>query len=122
MPAILTAFPATHACSDAASGQLGYRDPLVLPSPGRELVVLCQDGGSTLYRVRRGPDGLDIEPLVHASATLTAIRVGDVTGDGVADVVGLEGVVGARSLVVYPQCSSRELERCRAAPATRGGS
>ena len=54
-----------------------------------------------------------IDPLVHAATPLAAIRIGDVTGDGVADVVGLEGAVGARSLVVYPQCSSRDLERCR---------
>lgn len=122
VPAIIAAWPATHACSDAAPGQLGYRDRLIPASPGRDLVVLCQDSGSTLYRVRRGPDGLAIEPLVHASSSLTAIRIGDVTGDGVADVVGLDGVVGARSLVVYPQCSSRELERCRPAPGTGGGS
>lgn len=109
IPAIIAAAPTTHACSDAAPGQLEARDPLTLPSPGRDLVVLCQDGGSTLYRVRRGPSGFTVDLLVHAAAPLAAIRVGDVTGDGVADVVGLEGTVGARSLVVYPQCSSRDL-------------
>jgi hypothetical protein len=126
VPAILAAWPATHACSDAAPGQLGYRDRMISASPGRDLVVLCQDGGSTLYRVRRTPAGFAVEPLVHTTSPLAAIRVGDVTGDGLADIVGLEGVVGARSLVVYPQCSSRELERCRpgstATTAAGGGS
>jgi len=71
--------------------------------------VLCDDDGSTLYRVRRAASGLAIEQLVHTASSLAAIRVGDVTGDGVADVLALEGAPGAQSLIVYPQCSSRDL-------------
>jgi hypothetical protein len=82
---------------------------------------LCDDDGSTLYRVRRGPAGFAVDPLVHATTPLAAIRIGDVTGDGVADIVGLAGAVGARALVVYPQCSSRDLERCRAGGSARAG-
>lgn len=123
VPAIIAAQPTTHACRDAAPGPLGYRDPLTAPSPGRDLVVLCDDNGSTLYRVRRDASGLSIDPLAHTASSLAAIRVGDVTGDGVADVVALEGAPGAQSLIVYPQCSSRDVacQLGRAASVAGGG-
>ena len=45
--------------------------------------------------------------LLHTSTALTSIQVGDVTGDGVDDIVALEGAAGTQSLVVFAQCTSR---------------
>jgi hypothetical protein len=48
---------------------------------------------------------------------LRAIRTGDVTGDGVDDVVALQGAAGSSSLVVYRQCTSRDAAGCSATTA-----
>jgi hypothetical protein len=51
---------------------------------------------------------------------LNSVRVGDVTGDGVEDMVLLEGENGAQTLVVYPQCSSRDTA-CRLSSGAAAG-
>ena len=43
---------------------------------------------------------------------VTSIQVGDVTGDGVDDLVALVGDSGAESLVVFAQCTSRDAASC----------
>jgi hypothetical protein len=113
VPSIVERAPATTACIDAAPARVAYRDPLTAAGASLDLVVLCRDEGSTLYRVHHGDAGLEIEPLAHTSHALGAVQVGDVTGDGVEDVVALEGDSGAQSLVVYPQCTSRNLTTCQ---------
>jgi len=50
--------------------------------------------------------------LARTSSKIDRIRVGDVTGDRVDDVLAIEGESGAQSLVVFPQCSSREQSAC----------
>ena len=121
VPAIIAHAPSTTSCVDAAPARVAYRDPLTVPDAARDLVVVCRDAGSTLYRVHHGTAGLEIEALAHTTATLGAVRTGDVTGDGVDDVLVLDGDSGAQSLVVYPQCSSRTLATCQHTRAAIGG-
>jgi hypothetical protein len=109
-PAISQVAPVT-ACIDAAPGRIGTL------AQGTPLVVLCADaGGSSIYRVTRDGSGLHADALAHGTG-LHAIKVGDVTGDGVDDVVAVQGDGGAQSLVVYPQCTTRNLDACQAASA-----
>ncbi|NVB81496.1 MAG: VCBS repeat-containing protein, partial [Kofleriaceae bacterium] len=111
-PRIVAAAPSTIACVDAAPGRLGYRDPTIAPAAGLDLLVLCRDAGSTLYRVTKTADAYDVTALSHVAGTLSAVQIGDVTGDGVDDVIGIAGEPGARSLVVFPQCTSRDSATC----------
>ena len=111
-PKVMAVAPATVACLDAAPGRLGYRDPTIQPVQGIDLLVLCRDTGSTLYRVTKTADDYAVTALTHIAGALGAIQVGDVTGDGVDDVIGLEGEAGGRSLVVFPQCTSRDSATC----------
>ena len=57
-------------------------------------------------------DDYTVTALTHVAGALGAIQIGDVTGDGVDDVIGLEGEAGGRSLVVFPQCTSRDSATC----------
>jgi hypothetical protein len=54
---------------------------------------------------------------VPCGTTTGAGRAGDVTGDKIDDVLLLAGDA-ATSLVVYPQCTSREATACQAAAAS----
>lgn len=116
VPAILegtrTTEQAATSCIDAAPARIELRDRFSATSPARDLVVACRGDGAALYRVHRGSAGLEVSFLVRTTADLESIRVGDVTGDGVDDVLAIEGDSGARSLSVFPQCSSRGLAAC----------
>ena len=119
VPAILNAAaqggPAADVCFDAAPARISYRDSSSKePNPSVDLVVACHGDGTSLFRVSH--DGV-IERLANTTAPVRAIRAGDVTGDKVDDVLLLEGDA-ATSLIVYPQCSSREVTACRAAAAS----
>ena len=120
LPAIVDATRETEqpttTCLDAAPARIAFRDPLTAPDGARDLVVVCRDAGSSIYRVHVGPAGHEVSLLARTPTRLGAVRIGDVTGDGVDDVVAIEGDSGAQSLVVFPQCSSRGLGSC-----SRGG-
>ncbi len=97
------------ACIDAAPIRATFHDRETLVSAAQSLVIACRDAdGSALYRVR----GDDVTLLARMSSKLDRIRVGDVTGDRIDDVLAVEGESGAQSLVVFPQCSSREQAAC----------
>ncbi len=105
--------PAGSACFDAAPGHFAYSDRFATPSVASELVVACHEGtGTTLYRVAATTSGYSADVLLHTPAVLGSIQVGDVTGDGVDDVVALTGTRGTEALVVFAQCSSRDASRC----------
>jgi len=115
-PAIARIAPMIEACIDAAPARLDGA------APTTDLVVLCREAGtaSALFRVARGDAGLVATELARGTA-LRALRVADVTGDRVDDVVAIQGDGGASSLIVFPQCSSRELASCRGAAARSPG-
>jgi hypothetical protein len=113
VPVITTLEPATTVCLDAAPARVTYRDPTITPTSASDVVVLCRDDGSTIYRVHHETDGYHADKLVHATGQLTMVRTGDVTGDGVDDVIALQGDRGAQSLVVYRQCTSRDQATCQ---------
>lgn len=121
VPAILNAAaaggPAADLCFDAAPARISYRDSSSkVADASVDLVVACHGDGTSLFRVSH--DGV-VERLANTTAPVRAIRAGDVTGDKVDDVLLLEGDA-ATSLIVYPQCTSREASACRAAAAAEG--
>lgn len=112
-------------CVDVAPGRVTQAGPLAAPTIGTDLIALCRIANSSvLYRVRPSATGVDVSLLARTSARLEGIRVGDVTGDGVDDVLAIEGESGAQSLVVFPQCDARDLASCQrsaSAADTQGG-
>lgn len=118
VPAILEtaamAGAAVTQCLDAAPARISYRDPASAANASADLAVLCRGDGTSLFRVGRGADGTTVERLATTGAELRALRAGDVTGDHVDDLVLLEGDT-VTSLVVFPQCTSREAATCRGA-------
>ena len=54
--------------------------------------------------------------VARSAAPLHYVRAGDINGDGLDDVIGIAGDTGAQTLVVFPQCSSRDLSTCGAHP------
>jgi hypothetical protein len=112
-PTIKAAQPTTTACFDAAPGHFGYSDPTTPASTGSDLVALCHDDGATLYRIHHEADGYHADVLAHSTSPLASLRVGDINGDGIDDVVAVAGERGAQSLLVFPQCSSRTLATCQ---------
>jgi hypothetical protein len=111
------------ACFDAAPGRLSARDRDAAPTATADVAVLCRDAGATtsLFRVSYGKGGAAHAELLARGVGLRAIRTGDVTGDGVDDIVALQGDSGSQTLVVYRQCTSRDAEGCRAAAQAAGG-
>ncbi len=120
VPDIIAATQGTDAvvttCIDAAPARIAFRDSMSTATGGQDLIAICRAGGSALYRIHRGVAGLEVTVLARTQR-LGALRIGDVTGDGLDDVIAIEGDSGAQSLVVFPQCSSRNLGAC-----ARGGS
>jgi hypothetical protein len=109
--AVVAVAPDIATCVDAAPGHFAYRDPFTTSAgPGTDLVVLCFDTAAvgSLFRVTRDPAGFHAELVDHGVGALRSIRVGDVTGDGVDDVIAIQGVGSEESLVVFRQCTSRD--------------
>jgi hypothetical protein len=97
-------------CRDAAAGRferLGHTKGEV-PAAGAELVVLCD---SAVYRLAQGQATL-LATLPLPPDAITAIEVGDVTGDAVDDLlVTAIDSDNVRRLHVYPQETSQEVDR-----------
>ena len=111
--AAITPISAAAACFDAAPGHFTARDRFTDGAAPEDLVVACHEGGgSTLYRVALRDGAYTADVLLHTASSLGSIEIGDVTGDGVDDVVALEGASGTESLVVYAQCTSRDAASC----------
>jgi hypothetical protein len=93
-------------CVDAAAGNFAPGGPDLAP-PSPTLLVLCHDptGTSLLARV----SGTTATIVASGLPPLRQIIAGDVTGDGVDDVVAIRGDSGDRALTVLVQCSSRDL-------------
>jgi hypothetical protein len=107
---ITAAAPGTKSCVDATPSHV--RAPVIGAPLASDVIALCHDDGSTIYRVYHDESGFHAEPLAHVAAPLTAIEVGDVTGDGVEDVVATAGDRGSQSLIVFPQCTTRTAATC----------
>jgi len=120
-PAVQAIAPAVTACIDAAPGRLSPRDRTTTPSPAVDVVVLCRDDGPAASLFRLSFDGAWRASLLAQGKDLRAIRVADINGDGVDDVVALQGDGGAQTLVAYRQCTSREAGACRLAAADAAG-
>jgi hypothetical protein len=100
-------------CFDAAPGHFTARDRFSTGAAAADLIVACRGTGTTLYRVfAQSGGGYGAEELFHSMTAVTSIEVGDVTGDGVDDLVALEGASGTESLVVFAQCTSRDAASC----------
>lgn len=116
VPDIIAATQGTDAvvtaCIDAAPARVAFRDSMSTVAVAQDLIAICRGGGSALYRVHRGEAGIEVTVLARTQTRLGALRIGDVTGDGLDDVIAIEGENGAQSLVVFPQCSSRNLAAC----------
>ncbi|HEY5949465.1 MAG TPA: VCBS repeat-containing protein, partial [Kofleriaceae bacterium] len=111
VPAIMTAAAEAAIditqCYDAAPARISYQDASSELRVGFDIVVACRGNGTTLFRVRRTAAGDVVERLAALAGAVTALRAGDVTGDGVDDLVMIEGDP-VRSLVVYRQCTNRD--------------
>jgi hypothetical protein len=114
--AIAAVAPARPVCFDAAPGRFASSSRFATPTAAVDLIVAClEDAGTTLYRVSASAQGFSAEALLHTPTVLGSIQVGDVTGDGIDDVVGLTGTSGTEALVVFAQCSSRDVASCTGA-------
>ncbi|HEX4454515.1 MAG TPA: VCBS repeat-containing protein [Kofleriaceae bacterium] len=112
--ALVTAVAPGVQCVDAGAGVFAAAGPdVAAPAPG--LILLCHDatGTSLLARVAAGSATV----IATGLPPLRQIAVGDVTGDGVDDVVAIRGDSGDRALTVLVQCSSRDLACQNAAVA-----
>lgn len=110
---ILAAVEGAASCVDAAPGRFRYQDAFSAQSAAPSLVVLCRGGGvSMIERVTRTATGLEIVELARVPEVLDAIRVGDVTGDGIDDIAAISVDHGSQTLEVFRQCSSRDAAVC----------
>ncbi|MBL0221080.1 MAG: VCBS repeat-containing protein [Myxococcales bacterium] len=113
-------------CVDAVPARIAPRGPLD-PAPsdpenvGTELIAVCHDGTEGgLYRVLGTADEVYSERLVvdaatsNALANVTHLAVGDVTGDGIDDVLATYATQAdqTRYVLVIPQCVASDL-KCR---------
>jgi hypothetical protein len=113
-PAIRAKVDGAELCLDAAPGRVDYHDPFTDTATRAELIVLCRGAGSSmLARVVLGTGDPEVAELSRVPGVLDALRVGDVTGDGLDDIAAIASDHGAETLVVFRQCSSRDVSVCR---------
>ena len=94
-------------CVDAGFAHVAPARRFEPPDPEADLVVLCHAGlGETLYRV--SIDGARVSVLAEIG-TGDALQVGDVTGDGVPDLVIVDRKAAVPVVRVFRQCTSRDL-------------
>jgi hypothetical protein len=112
-------------CVDAVLGRVR---PLCSGEADRQqLVVLCRHvrdrkPGAELFESNvypivagNGAGGFTaLPPLLTVATRLDHIRLGDVTGDAIDDLVALDIASGARVLHVYRQQTTREVDACSA--------
>ncbi|HEY4057282.1 MAG TPA: hypothetical protein VGM39_11775, partial [Kofleriaceae bacterium] len=100
-------------CVDAAIIRARFHDRTTPVDTKDDLVLACHDAeGAVLYRYSHDEMGPEYVQLARTSTNILAVYAADVTGDGVDDVLAIEGDQGARTLVVFPQCSSRNAAAC----------
>ena len=99
---------------DAAPGRLGYRDPSMTPALGVDLLVLCPE--TCIDAVSRDQD----RRRLRGDRALPCRRLARCDRDWRRHRrrrrrrLGLEGESRRASLVVFPQCTSRDAATCRA--------
>ncbi len=103
-------------CSDASFGHVAPADPTTPIAIGTDLIALCHDatGAGALVRIADTAGTFTATVLATGLGDLRVLALGDVTGDGIDDVVALQGDSGSRSMTVLVQCSSHDLA-CQAA-------
>ena len=97
-------------CVDAGQARVARAGRFQPPDrEGEELVVLCRrsPGGGALFRV--SSDGAIVAPLLELTGG-DAMQVGDVTGDGIADLIVIDRSFAVPLVRVFRQCTSRDLE------------
>ncbi len=91
-------------CYDAALARVDALGMFAAEAPATPaLVVVCDSG---VYRVRWETDHYGADKLFDAPFGASAIQVGDLTGDGVADVVLTGFTQAGEMLWLYPQCTN----------------
>ena len=89
-------------------------DATAIKVPTTALVAACHDtSGGVLYRITDNAGTFTAEELARSSDDLRYVRGGDVNGDGLDDVIAAAGDRGNQTLVVFPQCSTREIATCQ---------
>jgi hypothetical protein len=98
--------PDVVSCSDAAPARLSSAADAAL-----ELVALCHSAsGTALFRV--AADAGTAERIAVAPGPASGLEIGDVTGDGLDDVVVLLGDEATEAVAVVRQCDTREGRLC----------
>ena len=109
--AVVSAFESTDVtCMDAGYTRVAAASRFAPPdSTAADLVVLCrrEGGGDTLYRV--AADLSRVEPMFDLGGA-DAIQVGDVSGDGIDDLIVVDRSFAVPVMRVYRQCNSRDVE------------
>lgn len=103
-------------CVDATTGIVGrYQRGESMPFPAPELVIACHRpavGRTDVFRIAHDAKGLHAVPLLQLTNNTTVERIflGDVDGDGVADLLALDvdPNTPVPILLVYTQCNSRD--------------
>lgn len=119
------------ACRDATPARVAPTSRFAPPSTSTDLVVLCYSidvvdpgapdepptmggGISGVFRVSFAGDTIAADPLLFLAGE--QVRVGDVDGDGLDDLIVLDRTTGVSTLQIYTQCSSRDVGCLRQGP------
>jgi hypothetical protein len=91
-------------CIAVAHGAMSLQGQTAGSGSAKQLVVVCDQ---TVYRLDHDDTGYHAVPLITLPSPPVGFALADVTGDAVADVLVTTFVGGAKTLLVYPQCTSR---------------
>ena len=109
---------ATAACGDVAPARVqprGHFDPQLPFEQPTPFVALCDaDGKRTVFRVVHDSTGFHADPLFDVRTTVQRIQIGDVSGDGIDDILVLDASGTFPHIHAFVQCSSRDVA-CRGA-------
>jgi hypothetical protein len=105
------------ACGDVAPANVADLEPFgPTPRTSADLVAVCrqpQRARAELMHLWFDGSAFHAEQMFALPITTQYVEVGDVTGDGVDDILVFDNAAPIPLLHVYPQCTSRERGDCQ---------
>jgi hypothetical protein len=83
-----------------------------MPPTASDLVAICRERGNPAANVYQLDEQLRPTVLLRGISTARELRVGDIDGNGIDDLLTVDRETAVPTLRIYRQCTAREATTC----------